>query len=482
LVKSPHDSVLDVLARPPSEWRSYLTLLLTRYGSLIDSWQIGDAFHPLSNSNPTLASAARQLREESRALIGDSRLSTSFSITESPPARDRAPIEELVLTVPSTTPANQLPNYLDSFRNAGYAKLTLALAPSDPDTYQRIPRLADWAKRIILARAGGAESVMVPQPWHSTMTTGGGTISFDETLFVTRTLARELRGLRCVGSVWMGHGIKAWLFSDTQSNEGVIAAWTDGADANARTVVYDVGERARLIDLWSNSTPIRNTPEGAVLSLDDLPVVIGPIKASRVALMATFEVDAPGLSVQTGPQNRSIHLANPGHERLRGLLRLRAPRGWRVEPQSMRIDVQPHQMGTYEASLVLPSNERAGDYTLIGELQFEERTAERCILRAPLHVGSLDAEMTLFARSEGDAIHVTQRVTNLSDRPLQLRASLLAPELERQNRLIPSLAPGQTTIREYTLTQPGRFKGLAVRASIEEINGPIRLHQTVRLD
>ncbi len=482
LVKASNDSVLDVLSGPPSEWRSYVALLLTRYGSLIDSLQLGDPFGPLSNTFPTLAPAVRQLREESGPLIGDARLSTSFRITEAPPARDRVPIEELVLTVPVTTPAHQLPNYLDAFRKAGYERLSVALTPSDPDRYQRLPRLADWATRIILSRTAGVESVLVPQPWNSVRTMDGARITFDETLFVTRMLARELRDLRCVGPVWMGHDVEAWLFGDRHSDEGVIAAWTEGANPSGRTVVCDVGANPRMIDLWGNTTPIRSTPEGSVLAFDYLPVVIGPIKASRIAFMSTFEVDAPGLNVQTGPQYRSVHLTNPGSERLRGLLRLRAPRGWRVVPESMMIDVQPYQMGSYEAALILPSNEQAGDYTLLGELQIENGTADHCIMRTPLHVGSLDAEMTLFARSEGDAIHVTQRVTNLSDRPMQLRASLLAPELERQNRLIPSLAPGQTTIREYLLTKPVRFQGRAVRASIEEINGPVRLHQTMRLD
>ncbi len=482
LVKAPNDSVLDLLAMPPSAWRSYIALLFTRYGSLIDSWQIGDAFKPLSTTHPALAAAIRQLREESGPLIGDARLSTAFSITETPPGRDRVSTDEIMLTVPATTPAHQLPNYLDAFRKAGYSRITLALAPSDAGRYQRLPRLADWATRIILSRIGGAESVLVPQPWHSAVTAGVATISFDETLFITRTLSHELRDLRCVGPVWLGHGIEAWLFGDTQTDEGVIAAWTDGADPIGRTVVCDVGAQSRRIDLWGNVTPIRSTPEGSVLSLDYLPVLIGPMKASRVALMTTFEVDAPGLSVQTGPQSRRVHLTNPGNERLRGLLRLRGPHGWRVVPQNIMIDVQPHQTGLYDVTLVLPSNEQVGDYTLLGELQIENRTADRCIMRTPLHVGSLEAEMTLFARSEGDAIHVTQRVTNLSDRPLQLRASLLAPELERQNRLIPSLGAGQTTIRDYTLTKSNRFRGQTVRASIEEINGPVRLHQTMRLD
>lgn len=146
------------------------------------------------------------------------------------------------------------------------------------------------------------------------------------------------------------------------------------------------------------------------------------------------------------------------------------------------IDVQAGATQTLEVAFILPSNAGAGDYTLGGELEIDDTKADVLFLRTALHVGSMEAEMSVFSRTESDTVHLTQRITNLSDRPLQLRASLLIPNISRQSRLINSLAPGKTTLREYTLPL-SKMKGAdRIRASIEEIGGPVRLHRTIQLD
>lgn len=478
LVKAPADSVVDLLSLPPSAWRAYLAFPLTRYGAMIDTWHLGDAFQPMPAGSPALAGAIRAVRSESQQLRGDARIESTQLISESPTPKAKLDFDGITLSIPTSIRPEEIPDYLRTFEEAGYRDATVALSPMAMSRTKRIPRLSDWARRIILARAGGAGLLLTPQPWRWNPSTGQTT--FDESLFVSRTLSDTLAGLRPAGPVWMDHEIQAWLFTDKKQTRGVVAVWTDGEDA--RDVRYDFGGDVSRLDMWGNQTTVAHSPGGAKFQVGEIPIVILGANPTRVARMAGFDVDSPGLAVQTQPQSRDVQIANPSDSRLRGKLRLRPPSGWRVQPETAVIDVPAGATQNLEVAFILPSNANAGDYALGGELEIDDAKPDVMVLRTALHVGSMEAEMTVFSRTESDTVHFSQRITNLSDRPLQLRASLLIPNILRQSRLVNSLAPGKTTLREYTLPL-SKLDGVdRVRATIEEINGPVRLHHTIQLD
>lgn len=478
LVKAPADSVVDLLTLPPSAWRAYLAFPLTRYGAMIDAWHLGDSFQPMPAEYPAFASAIRAVRSESQQLRGDARIESTQLISESPTPKAKLDFDGITLSIPTSIRPEEIPDYLRTFEEAGYRDATVALSPMAMSRTKRTPRLSDWARRIILARAGGAGLLLTPQPWRWNPSTGQ--TSFDESLFVSRTLSDALAGLRPAGPVWIDHEIRAWLFADKQRTRGVLAIWTEGEEA--RDVRYDFGKDVTRLDMWGNQTTVAHSQGGAKLQVSEIPIVILGANPTRVARMAGFDVDSPGLAVQTLPQPRGVQIANPTDTRLRGKLRLRPPSGWRVQPESALVDVAAGATQNFDIAFILPSNANAGDYALGGELEIDDVKPDVMVLRTALHVGSMEAEMSVFSRTESDAIHFTQRITNLSDRPLQLRASLLIPNILRQSRLVNSLAPGKTTLREYTLPL-SKLEGVdRVRASIEEIGGSVRLHRTIQLD
>ncbi|MBI5764688.1 MAG: hypothetical protein HZA51_14325 [Planctomycetes bacterium] len=478
LVKAPADTVFDLLSLPPSAWRAYLAYPLTRYGAMVDAWHVGDVFQPMPARSPTVAGAIRAIRTESQQLRGDARIESTLLISESPPPKAKLDSDGVTLSIPTSIQPDDIPDYLHTFEEAGYREATVALSPVAMSSAKRIPRLSDWARRIILARAAGAGLLLTPQPWRWQETTGQTT--FDESLFISRTLSDALARLRSVGPVWMDHGVRAWLFADKKRSRGVLAVWTDGEDA--RDVTYDFGADVTRLDMWGNQTTVVHRPGGANFQVGEIPIILLGANPTRVARMAGFDVDSPGFAVQTLPQARGVQIANPGDTRMRGHLRLRPPSGWRVQPESSVIDVPAGATQTLEVAFIVPSNAGAGDYTLGGELEIDDAKPDVLVLRTPLHIGSMEAEMAVFSRTESDTVHVTQRITNLSDRPLRLRASLLIPTIARQSRLINSLAPGKTTLRDYTLPL-SRMNGVdQIRASIEEIGGPVRLHRTIQLD
>ncbi len=478
LVKAPADTVVDLMSLPPSAWRAYLAFPLTRYGAMIDAWHLGDAFQPMPVGYPTVAGAIRAVRLESQQLRGDARIESTQLISELPTPKAKHDSDGVTLSIPTSIRPEEIPDYLHTFEEAGYRDATVAMSPMAMNRTKRTPRLSDWARRIILARAGGAGLLLTPQPWRWNPSTGQTT--FDESLFISRTLSDALAGLRSIGPVWIDHEVQAWLFADKQRTRGVLAAWTDGEDA--RDVRYDFGRDVTRLDMWGNQTTVAHMPGGAKFQVGEIPIVILGANATRVARMAGFDVDSPGLAVQTLPQPRGVQIANPSEIRLRGTLRLRPPSGWRVQPESAVIDVQPGATQNLEVAFILPSNASAGDFALGGELEIDDAKTDVMVLRTALHVGSMEAEMSVFSRTESNAVYFTQRITNLSERPLQLRASLLIPNILRQSRLVNNLAPGKTTLREYTLPR-SKMDGVdRVRASIEEIGGPVRLHRTIQLD
>jgi hypothetical protein len=96
-------------------------------------------------------------------------------------------------------------------------------------------------------------------------------------------------------------------------------------------------------------------------------------------------------------------------------------------------------------------------------------------------VGAPGLDVNVLTRTEGESLRVVQRITNTSDRSLQLEASVTCTKVPRQCRLIRNLAPGQTAVREFVLPSIANLAGPYIRTSVEEIGGGFRQNQLTKL-
>jgi len=489
----PNRTLLELLAAPSDQWRPHLALMLARYGSSISAWQVGAddgetrSIHtyanPMKSSNESLLAAAiAGLRAELWPLVGSPDIVVPVPIQSQPNTASML-ADILSLTVPAHISANRLSPQLTAPTHGGFARMWATIQHTGSDRYTRRSLLVELARRIVVARYCGIETVFVHQPW-ATATDDGGvtTVTPNEEFIVLRTLAQALAGMKPATPVWIGHGLQAWLFADETTGAGAIVTWAEAEGEASRSAVVDVGSDARRIDMWANVTDTLPTNDGRRFSVDAMPCIIAPVKPRRAKMQAGFSVDNPTFQVAVEEHERTLILAHPPAMGLRGTLRLEAPPLWRIRPKRVEIDLSGRDAEQIEISLRIPNNQAIGDYALVGRLAVEDEELGNLTLRAPLYVRSPGLDVNVMTRLAGGRLNILQRITNLTNENLNLRSYLIAPQMSFDARMVANLAAGQTAVREFQIDDARHLSGQCIRVSVRQIDGPLKNHQVIEFD
>lgn len=480
-----NNTLLDVLSSSPDRWRPYLALVLTRYGLRVQAWQLGSdhGFGPMERDR--LAVAAANVRAEIASLVSSPRLIMPRSVQQYVPedgAGGASEPDTVSLIVPQHISALRLADYFSTIDTADDVHRWATLIPLDDAKYDRMTRLISLAQRIVVARCSGIDEVFVPQPWKLGSIDGEIVSQPMEEYIILRALIHSIGGLEPLTSMWLGHGIHAWLFGDESSETGVIVAWTEGDPIQPRMVTLDLSAGAKQIDMWENTTEIPHVDDGLRIELDSMPIVISPVSLYRARLLAGFQLDDPRLRVALRGNRRKVRLANPGTEDLRGVLSLQPPVGWRIRPQKIPFDLKGGEVGSFDINIRLPNNQAMQDCQLVGQLQIEGAGNEAIRLVAPVHVESPGLDVSLLTRRDGDQLVATHRVTNLTDRAVNLHVFLIAPDRSRTGGIIRDLGAGETAVREYRIDVSANMKGRYLRVGVDQIEGPLHDNRLIRLE
>jgi len=320
-------------------------------------------------------------------------------------------------------------------------------------------------------------------PQHSkTMPPSQVVVDPQEEFIILRTVNQALGGLHPLGPVWVGPHVQALLFSDESQDRGTLVLWRDAQGPGERALRIDLGRSAREVDLWGNVRTPEKMADGLEFMVDAMPRIIRPVSPARVRMLASFKVKPAELQAAVRDFSRVVTFTNTHRSQLSGLLTLRAPPGWRIRPKKVPFDLAAGQSKQVRVSLRIPSNQAAGDYEMIGHLAIESENASDLTMRAPLRVDAPGLDVDVIAYRRGDAMNIVQRITNHTDRPLNLRAFVIAPTQTRSSRLIRNLASGQTVIREYEVSQAGTKPGDHIRVSVEQVGGPLRYNTAIKLN
>jgi hypothetical protein len=474
-------TLLDLLSSPPEQWRPYLALMLTRYGPYIWAWQVGADRGRHSLDDRRLPAAIAAVRAELQPLIGSPDLIVPLSIQIQPNAQD-VPADILALEVPAHISAGHFLQQLEAFTQPGLPRLWATIRLPDAGRYDRRSRLVEFARRVVMARYSGIETVFAEQPWTAEAQDSDTLVTPHEALIVFRTLAQTLGGLEPVTPLWIDHGLNAWLFADQATATGAIVTWTEADGPAPRKVMADIGPQAKLIDLWANVSDTLPADDGREFLVDAMPRIIAPATVWRAMMLAGFAVDQPAFQVAVAEHERVLTLANPRAAKLRGTLRLEAPPGWRVRPRKIEIDVAAGQTARLEVVFRIPNNQSSGDYTLLGRLNTEDRDVGNLVLRAPLHVRSPGLEVSIMTSLTGRRLNVVQRITNRTDESINLRTFMVAPQVSFDTRHIANLAAGQTAVREYRIDDARTLAGRHIRVSTQQIGGSLQHNQVISFD
>lgn len=475
----PEHTVLDVLAAPADRWRPYLAFLLARYGDGISAWQVGEDRGRIEPDSGLVQNALAQVREEVRRMVNHPVLAVPVDV-RSEPGLLSSTADILSVHVAPDVGASRLLQQLESFTDRREAGLWVKVEPLSTERIEARGRLAEFARRIILARQAGADTVFVPQPW----TVGGepNILMPDENYLVLHTISAMLSGLAPVGEIWLDYGVSGRLFAEPGEERGVLVTWTD-ADAGApRSIETDAIASAMQYDIHGRERGISESLQGGSIDVDAVPTFLLPVPIRRVQTLSSFSLNMPELEVGVQPRLRKLRLRNHDSVRLTGTLALSAPEGWRLAPTRPRIDLAPGESTEIDLAITLPQNQSIGDFKLVGLLFGSDDSVPVMTMRAPVRVSCPGLNVNVMTRLEGERLHIVQRITNQTGRSLDLRSMVLYPDHCVDQRLVRQLADGSTVVREYSIEDAGRLRGRPIRVTAEEPNGGLRCHRIVMVE
>ncbi len=474
-------SVVDVLCAPVHQWAPYLGFLFSRYGDRVNAWQIGSDDTNATAESERISRATGQLREALRPLSGAFQIAVpQNAVVRTFSGPTTADVDSFF--VGAEIGADQLNDQLKPSSDARQARRWATLEPLDPARYSLRVRLREETRRRVLALHAGMETVFVRQPWTFDGVAGDPSVAPSEDFMLFRTLQQTLGGLSPMGRVWLDDGVSAWLFGDAKPDDGAMVIWTDGDEDSPRRIVTDTAPAAQLVDIQGRRAEICAVDGGMEFSIDSMPVVLAPVAPSRVRTLASFAVLPTIVAPTVQEQRLQISLRNHGTKRMVGSMRWNIPVSWQITPQMVPMDLAAGQETQMAVSLRLPSNQAAGTYTLIGRFTGTGEGQSPMTFRTPIVVGSPELDVNVLTCVEGRGLRIVQRVTNRSNRTLNLRGLLIAPPVARQVSTIRQLVAGQTAVRTYHVEDAAALTDRWIRVSVEQVDGPIRHNDVVKIE
>jgi hypothetical protein len=478
--KSGPENLVELLRAAGEPWRAHLALVFVRYGAQVQAWQFGGEAGLPAEDHAQQAEALERARVELNELIGTPTLivpTPAVNVDRS--SNSRGDIASV--TVGDEIQLDQIDAHLKAATGRG-GRCWATVIPPNRDEFQWHARIAETARRMILSRIAGAEEVLIPQPWRILDEGSATRVEPDATFSAFRTIASVLGGLKPAGPCWLGPDIAGWLFEDEQSGRGVLAAWQTGDANDPTTITVDADSSARQIDVWGRSSAPRKMPDGLQVNVDVCPTLVAPVDMGRMKTLAGFSVSPATLPLCMELQTCEISLTNARQNKLKGTLKLSGPAGWMLTPSRLSVDLTPGQSMRESIRIRLPSNQSTGRQSLVGKLKLDGSEKESLTMRAPVTVGTSELAVRLLARIEYGRVHVSARITNLSDREMTVRTILIAGSREPEGRLISNFAAGATTSRDYVINNARELKGRYLRLCVEEVGGAARDNQVLKIE
>jgi len=487
----------SLLNAPKEVWQPQLAYLLARHANHLDRWQLGADGTDAFVTNPAMRKAYKLVYAEFADLMQKPDLAMPwpawYELDGEMPAT-------VALSVPPSVLPSQLPLYMNDLNGKGPGLLSdlapktsagptmsISLELLDANQYGRETQIRDLTERVIYALAAGASRIDLPLPFTVTKTPAGITKQPQEMLLIQRTLISALSGATYMGKLPMAEGIEAFLFD--RSGQGIVILWDRSAvpgdkRGTVKQLTIDLGEQPARLDLWGNVSPLLAAPaaQGAgkmLLSVGSMPTILINVDGQLAQLRASVGIDNPLLESSFEPHTRHVRFTNPYKQSIAGQFKLRAPKGWTLNPPTFTFNLNPGEVFDREITIEFPYNSFAGPKTLSAEFVVQ---ADRNIsFTSPIAVnlGLSDVGIQTLALRDGKDVLVQQMISNYGNKPIDYTAFAIFPGQARQERLVTNLGAGRTTLKRYKFTNVTVPENTAIRSGLKEMVGTRVLNEEV---
>jgi hypothetical protein len=487
----PAQTAMELFGRDPKTWAASLERVQGRLGPRIAWWQLGGDRDSSWMDGPNLAApdTVRSMVAQAKTTLGrigqNVHVGIPWDSRQPAPARTRPSVQppwdffSLLPAEPSS--ADQLAAQLDATQAAGVARwLPLqALAEGKGAPGPLFPteaRAADLVRRMVVAKAHGAEGIFCPDPFDPER----GLVHADggpgELLLPWRSTALMLGGAKLLGHMGLPGGSTAWLFQ--RPGELVAAVWNDRPLGET---VY-LGDELREVDVWGASRPCPPAAVGAeggpafrqsTIRVAPLPSFLTGLNEPVTRWQFSAVIEPARLpSIPATPHHALLRLKNSFAAAVAGRVTLVPPTRWQVEPSTIEFQLAAGQSQQWPLEIALPVDVTAGRQVVAMEFQLQADHPYRFRAWRPLEVGSDDVMVEATSRlNERGELEVEQTLVNQGGRPVSFQCAVLAPDRRRQSSQIVGLARGRDR-QVYRLADGRELLGKTLWVRAEEINGP----------
>lgn len=467
-------SLMTLLSEEPDKWKDHLIRVYAPYSSIFRSWQIGQDGDASIMGDRRLPNVIANVRQAVNQLNTQAHLTIPISLNSLPDV-DALEVDEFSITIDDAVHHNFIQEHLDSQRNAGVPVRDAFLPMPATNRGWMKDGLPGWCKRIIQTRFAGVETVIVPQPWTTRIGYGEEITEPNEAFVVLYTFVRRIGDAVPGQRIAIAPGITALSFYGPRS--ATLVAWNDHATRQSETHTIQLGANAdTLTDMWGRRVALqKNEDDRQILKLTREPVYIENVDPFLLRVRSGVSINPPTLDYNTDIHEHTLVISNPGTTSMAGSVNIEGPLRWSFSPSRFDFAVPPGSTYEHKIDIRFNRDESAGPKIIKVHMDVIAKKAYKLVVPVTMQLLNEDLEAWGYAVVEGDRLVVRHSVTNRSGDIIHLRSSAIAPNKARQNRILLSFNPNQTTTVEYHFKEWKDLKGRRIRLYLKEINGT-RIH------
>jgi len=470
-----------------ARWADEISPLLSYLLGGVGWWQVGSEAAEQPGAERWSPQDGAKIRAALQTYLTEPRLVMPGSVLDEILAMDAsaprgAPsggFDAETFCVPAAVPTAHLARFLSFLAEPSEQERWLLLEQDDRSGLDRDTRLADFAQRIVLAKALGPDRVFVPAPFVRLSVSGADVWQPTDEYLPLRTLCRYLAGKQAIGARVSDAGVVAMIFVGSGSDCAVF--WShDGGAATVATEYY-LGPRPVAVDLWGRRTPLVVTRGRAAIAVSNVPVIVETEHAPLALLQATLNVSPAYVDTSQARHEHVVRFRNSYGAELVGRLRIDPPAGWMVTPQEDSFRLAPGEEFALPVEFRLRANRAATRLNLRVRIELEIPAEALLELELPLAVGLQDVVVDATAWWRGDELVVEQMLRNLSGRRVSFSGFCQAPAAARMEALFLGVDPSDAQLRRYIIPRARRLAGATLQVGIREIGGVREMDQLVEV-
>jgi hypothetical protein len=468
LAIAPGAPVANLFAQDVTLWYSSLEPVIARLSLKVRWWQLGtDDDNSLSGVSDPIATIAR-VKKQLDQIGQSSRVGIAWNWLDDVPTGKKVPWSFVVRCgEPPLAPA-ELREYLSATKDK-LSQQWVSLGRLDPARYDTATRAADLVLRMVAAKEQGVEKIFFNDP----LNPSGGLIRDDgsaaELLLPWRTAAFSLGGANYLGRLALAGGSENRVF--VRGKQVVIVLW----NSKPTTETIDCGDALRVSDVWGQVTQAAAAKGAGTVEVGPSPIFVSGLNDALVRWKMSLALDRDRLpSVSGTPHYIHAQWQNYFDQSASGTLKIVAPAGWRVSPETIDLKMAAGETAKQTLELVVPTTASCGHESLRFDFDIQAGQHHQFSVLRPIELGLGDVylELASHLNSKGE-LEVEQRLLNRTDERISFRCYMSVPNRRRLRTQVWKLPPGDD-VQTYRLPSGEELIGQTLRVQAEEVGGKRR--------